>query len=163
MADAVLFNRRNFIKGSAILGSLVVVGGFWRGVENGVLSTSKGPAYDAWENSFEGIEGLVSAAILAANAHNTQPWHFILGNSSIEIKADTDRTLGPVDPYLREMYISLGCALENLIIAAKANGFSPKTNYFPNKQDSRHIATIDLTTMSALRCHSQASYEPGTL
>ena len=148
MEDAVLFSRRNFIKGSAILGSLAVVGGIWRSVDSGVFSTSEGPAYAAWEKSFEGTEGLVAAAILAANAHNAQPWLFRLGDSSIDIKADTDRNLGSVDPYSREMYISLGCALENLTIAAKAKGFSPKTIYFPNMQDRRHIATIDLTTMS---------------
>ncbi|MHB8075599.1 Acg family FMN-binding oxidoreductase [Desulfosporosinus fructosivorans] len=150
MEDRVLFSRRNFIKGSAILGSLAVVGGFWRGLDSGVFSTSKGPAYAAWENSFEGVEGLVDAAILAANAHNAQPWLFKLGDSSIDIKADTDRNLGAVDPYSREMYISLGCALENLTIAAKAKGFSPKITYFPNKQDSWHIATIDLATMAPL-------------
>jgi hypothetical protein len=64
--------------------------------------------------------------------------------------ADTDRSLGAVDPYSREMTISLGCALENLTIAAKAKGFSPEITYFPNKQDRWHIATIDLTTMSPL-------------
>lgn len=53
-----------------------------------------------------------------------------------------------LNPYSREMYISLGCALENLTIAARAKGLSPKIIYFPDKRDSRHIATIDLTTMS---------------
>lgn len=149
MEETVLFNRRNFIKGSAILG-ILAAGGGWRAAENGVYSTSKGPAYAAWENSFEGLEEFVNAAILAANAHNSQPWLFKLGNSSINIKADTDRNLGAVDPYLREMYISLGCALENLTITAKAKGFSPKTVYFPNKQDRQQIATIDLATMSPL-------------
>ena len=150
MEDKVLFSRRNFIKGSAILGSLAVAGGFWRGIDSGVFSTSQGPAYAAWENGSEGIEGLVNAAILAANAHDAQPWLFKLGNSSIDIKADTRRNLGPVDPYSREMYISLGCALENLINAAKAKGFSPKITYFPNKQDKWHVATIDLETMPPL-------------
>ncbi len=150
MEDKDLFSRRNFIKGSAILGSLAVAGGFWRGIDNGVFSTSQGPAYAAWENSFEGVEGIVNAAILAANAHDAQPWLFKLGNSSIDVMADTDRSLGVVDPYSREMTISLGCALENLTIAAKAKGFSPEITYFPNKQDRWHIATIDLTTMSPL-------------
>jgi len=147
--DATLFSRRNFIKGSAIIGSLAVAGGVWRGLDSGVFSTSQGPAFAAWQNNFEGIEGLVDAAILASNAHNAQAWVFKLGKSSIDVKADTSRNLGAVDPYFREMTISLGCALENLTIAAKAKGFLAKTTYFPNKQDRLHIATIDLTTMSA--------------
>jgi len=150
MEDKVLFSRRNFIKGSAILGSLAVAGSFWRGVDSGVFSTSEGPAYTAWESSFEGMDGLVDAAILASNAHDAQPWLFKIGDSSIDIKADTNRNLGVVDPYSREMHISLGCALENLTIAAKAIGYSPKITYFPNKQDRLHIATIELSAMAPL-------------
>lgn len=150
MGNEVLINRRNFLKGSAIISSLAVAGGFWRAAENGVFSTGKGPAYTAWETSLNGLEGIVNAAILAANAHNTQPWLFKLGNSTIELRADAARNLGPVDPYLREMYISLGCALENLIIAAKANGYSPKITYFPDQQDIKYIAKIDLMTMKPL-------------
>lgn len=147
MRNTALINRRNFLKGSAIISSLAVAGGFWRATENGVFSTGKGPAYTAWETSSNGLEGLVNAAILAANAHNAQPWLFKFGNSSIELKADTGRNLGPVDPYLREMYISLGCVLENLIVAAKEKGYSPKITYFPDQQDIKYIAKIDLTTM----------------
>lgn len=150
MGNITLINRRNFLKGSAIIGSMAAAGGFWRATENGVFSTGKGPAYTAWETSSNGLEGLVNAAILAANAHNAQPWLFKLGNSSIELKADTGRNLGPVDPYLREMYISLGCALENLIVAAKEKGYSPKITFFPDQQDIKYIAKIDLTTMKPL-------------
>lgn len=146
-----LISRRNFLKGSAIIGSLAVAGAFGRAVENGVFSTGKGAAYSAWETGFNGLEGLVSAAILAANAHNAQPWLFKLGASTIELRADASRNLGPVDPYLREMYISLGCALENLIIAAKANGYLPKITYFPDQQDSKKVAGINLTNASPLQ------------
>jgi len=150
MQDRVLLSRSNFLKGSALLGSLAVAGGVWRVVDSGVFSTSQGPAFTAWQNNFEGIEGLVDAAILSSNAHNAQPWLFKLGKSSIDIKADTSRNLGAVDPNLRELYISIGCALENLTLAAKAKGFSPKTTYFPNKQDRLHIVTVDLSPASPL-------------
>nr|QNO41475.1 hypothetical protein PPGKDJHO_00006 [Methanosarcinales archaeon ANME-2c ERB4]QNO48095.1 hypothetical protein DOJOGAGO_00003 [Methanosarcinales archaeon ANME-2c ERB4] len=36
-----------------------------------------------------------------------------------------------VDPDNRELYISLGCALENLVIAAKCAGYDPEVKYFP--------------------------------
>jgi len=148
--DKMLFSRRNFIKGSTILGTLAVAGGFWRGIDSGVFRTSQGPAYATWENSFKGIEGLVNAAILAANAHNAQPWLFKLGSTAIDIMEETGRNLGTVDLYSREMTISLGCALENLTIAAKVNGFSPTISYFPNMSDERHIATIVLSKMAPL-------------
>ncbi len=148
MAELLLINRRNFIKCLGIVGGLTAAGGFWRAAENGVFSTGQGAAYEAWERSYTGLEGLINSAILAANAHNSQPWLFKLGNSSIDIIADTGRNLGPIDPNLREMYISLGCALENLTIAAKTNGYSSQIVYFPDKQNTRHIAKIDLATMS---------------
>jgi len=36
-----------------------------------------------------------------------------------------------VDPDNRELYTSLGCALENLLIAAKYAGYDPEVEYFP--------------------------------
>ncbi|VBB06490.1 twin-arginine translocation pathway signal sequence bacterial/archaeal [Lucifera butyrica] len=137
-------NRRNFIKGSAVVGGMLAAGGLWRAVETGIFNAGQGPAYEAWGKSYGGFEGLINAAILAANAHNSQPWLFKLGDSSIDVKADTNRNLGPADPYLREMYISLGCAVENITIAAKAMGYSPQITYFPNEQDNRHIAKMEL-------------------
>lgn len=150
MVSSEPINRRNFIKSSVILSGMLAVGGFWRAAETGVFTTGQGIAYEAWRNSYEDLEDLINAAILATNAHNSQPWLFKLETSSIDIKADTGRNLGSVDPYLREMYISLGCALENMAIAARAKGYSPKITYFPNKQDNRHIAKIDLATISPL-------------
>jgi len=58
-----------------------------------------------------------------ASPHNTQPWLFRVSNSNIELYADTTRNTGALDPYRREQHIALGCALENLILAADANGY----------------------------------------
>lgn len=67
---------------------------------------------------------LVHFATLAANGHNTQPWKFAIQENAIEIHPDTSRRLPVVDPVHRELWISLGCALENLLIAARADGFA---------------------------------------
>jgi nitroreductase len=66
---------------------------------------------------------LVKAAILAANPHNTQPWLFKVSESRIEIFSDSRRNLGTMDVYMREMHIGLGCAIENMLLAAQANGY----------------------------------------
>jgi nitroreductase len=66
----------------------------------------------------EGPLALVRAALLASNPHNTQPWLFKLTPAKVELYAHTARNLGSFDPYLREMHIGLGCALENMLLAA---------------------------------------------
>ncbi len=65
---------------------------------------------------------LVRSAILASSAHNSQPWLFRISGPCVELYADRARNIGLVDPYLREMHLSLGCALENLVIAAARFG-----------------------------------------
>lgn len=73
------------------------------------------------------------AAILAASPHNTQPWLFKVTDSQIELYADTRRNIGMFDPYLREMHIGLGCALENLMLAAAANGYGAVAATLPGQ------------------------------
>jgi hypothetical protein len=83
--------------------------------------------------------GLVRYATLAANGHNAQPWKFALLPDAIEIRPDYSRRLPAVDPSDRELWISLGCALENLIIAARAMGYDPAITY-PDANDSIRVA-----------------------
>jgi nitroreductase len=93
-----------------------------------VFSIGEGPAYEPWKdwrtNSTDGPLALVRAAILAASPHNTQPWLFKVTPSRIELYLDTTRNVGALDPYLREEHIGIGCALENLMLAAAANGYT---------------------------------------
>ena len=66
------------------------------------------------ERRERGAAGLVRAGILAASPHNTQPWRFRVSPTRVELYADPARSLGAFDPYLREMHIGLGCAVENM-------------------------------------------------
>jgi nitroreductase len=69
-----------------------------------------------------GLEELVRYAALAANGHNTQPWRFHLGGNSIAILPDFKRRTPVVDPDDHHLFASLGCAAENLALAAAASG-----------------------------------------
>lgn len=93
---------------------------------------------------------LVRYATLAANGHNTQPWKFALKENSIEIHPDYSRRLPVVDPDDRALWISLGCALENLLVTAQAVGYAPKVTY-PDAADfiDVHLAT-DTPRMTSL-------------
>ena len=65
---------------------------------------------------------LVRYATLAPSSHNTQCWKFALADQSISIFPDLTRRCPAVDPDDHHLYVSLGCAAENLVQAALANG-----------------------------------------
>ena len=149
--------RRTFLKGIGGITVLVVGGGVWRAYDQGVFSVGQGHAYEPWKNwrtdANAGPLPLVRAAILAASPHNTQPWIFKVSETRIELYADTTRNLGAFDPYLREMYIGLGCALENMALAAVANGYKANIALSDGKlgpiQDNLEpllVAKIDLSS-----------------
>jgi hypothetical protein len=65
---------------------------------------------------------LVHYATLAASSHNTQPWRFRCQPGRITVAADLSRRCPAVDPDDHHLYASLGCAVENLLLAAEAAG-----------------------------------------
>lgn len=73
---------------------------------------------------------LVHLATRAPSGHNTQPWRFSYSEDRITIHPDLTRRLPVADPDDHELHISLGCALENLLLAARARGFYTDTEIF---------------------------------
>jgi nitroreductase len=65
---------------------------------------------------------LVRYATLAANGHNTQPWRFRVRAGGLRVLPDFTRRTPVVDPDDHHLYVSLGCTVENLLIAAAARG-----------------------------------------
>lgn len=138
-------SRRAFLKragGTALI--LVAGGSVWRASDRGVFSTGQGAAYEPWQNwrtdKAKGSLGVVQSAILAANPHNSQPWLFRVSENQVDLFADTSRNLGAIDPFLREMYTGLGCALENISLSAEALGYTPDITLLPDPADSTHAA-----------------------
>src|SRR5271166_6142242 len=89
---------------------------------------AEGDAYAPWSlwndpSVRETPIALVAAAVLAANPHDTQPWLFRIGDEAIDVFADLSRNLGAMDAYVREMHLGLGCAIENMLVAAGPNGY----------------------------------------
>jgi hypothetical protein len=102
-----------------------------------------GPTYDdqvkrVWEQPLNAggnmdtqMLEIIRHATLAPSGHNTQPWKFTIKGNVIRILPDFTRRLAVVDPDDRELFISLGCALENLVIAAQQLGYDDETTAFP--------------------------------
>lgn len=65
---------------------------------------------------------LVRYAILAPSSHNTQCWKFRVEENQITLLPDLSRRCPAVDPDDHHLFVSLGCATENLIQASLANG-----------------------------------------
>lgn len=146
-------SRRSFMQraGLGVATVFVVADGLaaYRAYDQGVLAEGRGRAFDAWQTwrTRSGPEALVGAAILAASAHNTQPWVFAISNDQIDLFADMTRSTGANDPLNRELFISLGCALENLVIAAPAHGYHP-TVRLGTSNGSGPVATVMLEPAS---------------
>ena len=142
-------SRRQVLKWAGIGGgAIVVLGGAGvaiRAYDQGVFSVGDGAAYEAWDSWNEGTPpmSLVRAALLAASAHNTQPWLFRIAQDRIDLYADIGRNTGALDALRREMYVSLGCALENLCVAAAAAGLTPAVTLLP-EADNAAVASVAL-------------------
>ncbi|HEX3082234.1 MAG TPA: hypothetical protein VHQ86_03190, partial [Candidatus Saccharimonadia bacterium] len=94
-------------------------------------------AYSPWlvspnaapESAAEILSYLIDFAVLAPSSHNTQPWQFRVNGDALEVYADQARRLPVADPTDRQLYISLGAALENIERAAAAIGKSAVVRY----------------------------------
>jgi hypothetical protein len=92
--------------------------------ESMVAQTWRTDSAGALPNNRLAIEHeLVRFATLAPSSHNTQCWKFAVQENSITILPDFSRRCPAVDPDDHHLFVSLGCAVENLAHAALAHGF----------------------------------------
>jgi hypothetical protein len=105
-------------------------------------------------SSEEKLIFLLNYAILAPSNYNSQPWLFNVSEGEIQVLADKSAWLKVADADRREQYISLGCALENLIIAAEHFGYNCSVSYFPGPSDL--VATVSLTANSTFPSDSNS-------
>jgi hypothetical protein len=96
---------------------------------------------------------LVRYATLAANGHNTQPWLIRATNGGIDILPDLSRRTPAVDSDGHHLYVSLGCASENLSLAARARGKSGEVSFFPEDKGRIHVdlepGVVEMTSLFA--------------
>jgi hypothetical protein len=142
--------RRALLKGFGVGAITVLVAGTgvgsYRAYANGVLDSGDGAPYDPWSHWRDdaGTLGMVAAAILAANPHNSQSWMFAVTPTTVDVFADLTRRTGALDPFGREQMIGLGCATENLVLAAEARGYRATVAFMPQPSDPTHAASITL-------------------
>lgn len=89
---------------------------------------------------------LVRYATLAPSSHNTQCWTFQLQDQAIVIAPDLSRRCPVVDPDEHHLYVSLGCATENLAHAALAAGLQADARF---DADAPGAITVNLQATRA--------------
>ncbi len=85
---------------------------------------------------------LIHYAVLAPSSHNSQPWKFHVRDDRVALAADLSRWLKVADPEQRELHVSLGCALENLLIAAEHFGLAHQLELFPASGPEAAVALV---------------------
>lgn len=88
---------------------------------------------------------LIRHATLAASSHNTQPWKFRIRKDQITILPDFSRRCPVVDPDDSHLFKSLGCAAENLVHAAAAQGFSAEVQFDSGENGINVLLKSDAT------------------
>lgn len=102
-------------------------------------------------NPLDLARALIGAAVLAPSNWNSQPWRFEVEGTSLRLLADTQRSLPVTDPDQRALMMSLGAALEHLLIAARAYGLRPTVTYAPAGSAHGAVATVSWANGEARR------------
>lgn len=117
-------NRRHFLAGG--VGAVAVAGLGTYGWSRSIGSLAE---YERYAQGLRAPLGgqpeakeLIRFATLAANSHNTQAWRFSATDRAIQLFPDEARRTPVVDPDDHHLFVSLGCAAENLSIAGRATG-----------------------------------------
>ena len=143
--------RRTVLKAIGIGGGAVLLAGTGvvgvRSVRNGVWDVSEGDPWALWRGwqDVPGTAALAAAGVLAANPHNLQPWSWAVGDGVVDLHDDPTRAMPLGDPDGRERVVGYGCAVQNVVVAARARGLSAQVQAWPDAGDPTHVARVVLT------------------
>jgi hypothetical protein len=170
------FARRRFIASAPWLAgaSLAAAGCSGSAAADGYEAVSA----QTWRTGAD--EGLVGPALgrervryatLAPSSHNTQCWTFSLDGQGrrITIRPDPSRRCPAVDPDDHHVFVSLGCATENLIQAASAHGFAGLAQFQPERDaievtlESAQAASTPLFQAIVHRQNTRGEYDGQTV
>ncbi len=111
---------------------------------------NSGKNYDIWDSvvhtkssfaklsSYKKLEYLCKLAHMATNSHNTQPWFFLIDeeNNKISLYLNGKRILQASDKEGRQATVSMGCAIENMVLGAKDLGLKGEVTIENNDKKS---------------------------
>lgn len=163
-------NRRHLlIGGGAVATGAAAVGlGSWVGMgrvdqAKEAANTLRGPLPIPAQD-----RDLIRHATLAANGHNTQPWRFRVRDTQIDILPDFTRRTPVVDPDDHHLFVSLGCAAENLSLAAAAAEVGGDLDLLPDgavtfTKGANIAAEPELAAAIPFRQSTRSEYDGGSI
>jgi hypothetical protein len=77
----------------------------------------------------------IDTARYSPSSHNTQPWKINITDDFIYLGYDPNRHLRVGDPEKRELFMSLGCFIESLVLATGMLGYGVKYDYLGKDED----------------------------
>lgn len=90
------------------------------------------------------IRTALQLAARAPSVHNSQPWRWRVGRTSLALFADPCLQLRNIDPDGRGLLLSCGAALQHCVVALAALGWQAKVHRLPDPADDNHLATVEL-------------------
>jgi nitroreductase len=87
------------------------------------------------------VRSALALAVRAPSVHNSQPWRFVLGRTSVHLHTEPARWLPATDPNGRDLHVSCGIVLHHLRVALAAAGIRASVTRLPNPD---HLAAIEL-------------------
>jgi hypothetical protein len=121
--------RRQILIGSAASGIVMSTGCTSGASEDAAARALRRPLTSGNGDGAALLEELVRYATLAPSSHNTQCWKFRMRARSLTIEPDLSRRCAVVDPDNHHLFVSLGCAAENLAHAALAHGLQANARF----------------------------------
>lgn len=88
------------------------------------------------------IKFILQYAILSPSTHNTQPWLFKIENNICKVYFDPKYRLPEADPHGRDIFISIGCCVENIVLAAKYFGVFEKLELGQQQKERELLAIV---------------------
>ena len=125
-----------------VVGGASVLAGCGRGIRRSdVVPADR--SFDIVPGLGEPLSRILYYASLAPSGHNSQPWSVLIhSDSELTISADPKRRLPAVDSKNREVMLSLGAFLENLTLAAEAEGYAVSSEVIAQSSADTDIVRV---------------------